>query len=205
MPMTTSTTPTVATTPVLGTSATGRWRLRWAGYAACAWSLIYMVPHLYWAAGGTELISVVRTAAPQEPEWQLINGVASAMLTGAAVIAFILACGTHRRLLHGSLLAIAWAGCVLSVAHGIYGIADRTLIVAGVRQIDGQSFAVDQHGWVLWDLLVFEPWFLIEGVLFGLAGWVSLMRSRDRRRWVWLSGLGVVAALAAALLQVRVA
>jgi hypothetical protein len=188
-----------------GASAPRRSSLWWAGYAACAWSLAYMLPHLYWAVGGTAMLSAFRPAAAEEPAFRLINGVASAMLTGAALVGLILARRPDRRALHMGLLAIAWAGCALSFAHGAYGIADRTLIVAGVKLVESRHFAPDEHTWVLWDLFVFEPWFLIEGVLLGLAGWASLTRPRDRRRWAWLCVLGVLAALATALLGVRVA
>jgi hypothetical protein len=182
-----------------------RWSPRWAGYAAAVWSLAYMLPHLYWAAGGTAMRSAFRPAAAEEPAFRLINGVASAMLTGAALVVFLLARGVRPRPLRWGLLAIAWAGGALSVAHAIYGIVDRTLIVSGARLVESRSFAVDEHGWVLWDLLLFEPWFLIEGLLFGLAGWASLARPRDRRRWVSVCVVGVLGGLGTAILGVRVA
>jgi hypothetical protein len=188
-----------------GALAPRRSSLGWAGYAACVWSLAYMLPHLYWAAGGTAMLSAFRPAVAEEPAFRLINGVASAMLTGAALVALMLARRPDRRMLHGALLAIACIGCALSVAHGVYGIIDRTLIVTGVTLVESRPFALDEHAWVLWDLLVFEPWFLIEGVLFGLAGWAFLTQAQDRRRWAWLCVLGVLAALATALLGVRVA
>jgi hypothetical protein len=186
-------------------SALRRWSPRWAGYAAAVWSLAYMLPHLYWAAGGTAMLSAVRPAAPEEPGFRLINWVASAMLTGAALIVFLLARGTRPRPLRWALLAIVWAGCVLSIAHAIYGIVDRTLVVTGVRLVESRQFAVDEHGWILWDLLVFEPWFLVEGLLFGLAGWAALAGPRDRRRWVALCVVGVLGGLGTAILGVRVA
>lgn len=164
-----------------------------------------MLPHLYWAAGGTAMLSAIKPTATEEPAWRLINWVATAMLLGAALVAFLLARGTHPRPLHWSFLVIAWAGSVLSVAHGIYGIVDRALIVTGVKLVESRRFAAGEDAWVLWDLLVFEPWFLIEGVLFGLAGYAVMHRTQDRRRWVWLSAAGLVAALGTALLGVRVA
>jgi hypothetical protein len=164
-----------------------------------------MLPHLYWAMGGTAMLSAIKPSASEEPAFRLINWIASAMLTGAALIVFLLARGVDRRLLRWSLLAIVWTGSVLSIAHAIYGIADRTLIVTGVKLVDSRPFTASEHAWVLWDLLVFEPWFLIEGVLFGLAGWAALHHARDRRRWLWLSAMGLLAALGTAVLGVRVA
>jgi hypothetical protein len=205
MTITLNSAPPAPSEPANGASTAGRSSLRWAGYAAAAWSLAYMLPHLYWAAGGTAMLSAVKPSASEEPAWRLINWVASAMLIGAALVAYLLARGTNRRMLRWALLAIAWAGSVLSVAHAIYGIVDRTLIVTGVRLVDSRPFTASEDAWVLWDLLVFEPWFLVEGVLFGLAGWAALDRAQDRRRWVWLSAVGLVAALATAVLGVRVA
>ena len=40
-----------------------------------------------------------------------------------------------------------------------------------------------RHEWVLWDLCVVEPWFLIEGVLFAAAGAAVLPTTQARRRW----------------------
>jgi hypothetical protein len=64
-------------------------------------------------------------------------------------------------------LAAVWIGAAIAAGHGLYGIVYRTLNVAGVVDVDGAAFDAARHGWVLWDLFLFEPWFLIEGVLFG--------------------------------------
>jgi hypothetical protein len=35
-------------------------------------------------------------------------------------------------------------------------------------------------GIVLWDLMLFEPWFMVEGILLGIVGWHYLDRPRNR-------------------------
>jgi hypothetical protein len=45
------------------------------------------------------------------------------------------------------------------------------------------------------DLMVFEPWFLLEGVLLGLAGHQFLRTAAARRRWT-AALLAAIAAIA---------
>src|SRR5688500_19231349 len=65
--------------------------LLWSGYAVFVWSIAYMLPHLYWAIGGTIGLSLLKPSVLALPQWQIINWVASVILTAAGVlgIAFI--------------------------------------------------------------------------------------------------------------------
>lgn len=35
--------------------------------------------------------------------------------------------------------------------------------------------------YVVWDMVIFEPWFLIEGILLAIAGWCFLKGARSRK------------------------
>ncbi len=176
----------------------------WAGQAIFVWSIGYMLPHLYWALGGTAGLALVRPEAAALPEWRLINWVASVFLTAAGGLGLALAYLPRRPWLSGLLLAMAWAGCSLAASHGLDGLVNRLLQFAGLATVEGAPFGLPEHAYVVWDLLLFEPWFLIEGLLLGLAGWCYLRQPRHRRVWLALCALGVGVGLVTAVLGVRV-
>ncbi len=70
------------------------------------------------------------------------------------------------------------------------------LSLAGVHAIDypaGLWLSIDRREAALQDLFFNEPWFFIEGALWGLLAWVTTPSS-SRRRWL----LAAVAACALA-------
>ena len=151
--------------------------------ALCAWSLLYELPHLYWALGGDALLFMVKQSAVEMDDWRAINWAASAVLAGAALVGPALIWSTSRPRLRAATLAGCVAGAAIAGSHGAFGIVYRALNLAGVTDIDGRAFVASRHEWVLWDLFVFEPWFLIEGVLFIAAGAAAMTASETRRRW----------------------
>jgi hypothetical protein len=156
------------------------------------WSVGYLVPHLYWALGGTIGLSAVKPSASALPEWRAINGAASGVLALPALVAAALV-RARRGAVKTGLLLITLAGSAIAASHGVYGIVYRSLIIAGAIDVDGRSFDASRHGWVIWDLLVFEPWFLIEGLLFAALGGAATSRSSRPR---WIVGCAAATALA---------
>lgn len=148
--------------------------------------------------------SILKPSAVLAPEWRLANGVAAVMMTVAALIGFGLIHIGRNRLLRVGLLSATLVGASVSAAHGVYGIVYRTLNVIGVIDIDGRPFEAAAHGWVLWDLFVIEPWFLIEGILLGLVGWAFVGGASARRKWILACASGFVLASLSGLMGVRV-
>ena len=184
-----------------------RWpeALRWSGYAVFAWSIAYMLPHLYWALGGTLGLSMLKPSVLELPQWKMINWIATGFLTAAGFLGLAFVHLGRRKFLSWSLLAIALAGCSLATSHGIYGIVNRILQIAGVAAVESSPFNMGQHVYVVWDLAVFEPWFLIEGILLGLVGWHYLDQTRQQRIWLALCMIGTAIGLVTGLLGVRFA
>lgn len=176
----------------------------WAAYAACAWCAAYVLPHLYLALGGTAILPTFNPAVAGVPQLRQINWIASLVLAAAAVLPLAFVQPWGRRIPRWMLLSAAWLGCVVPAAHGLYGIVDRANIIAGLTPLDARAFTLPQDSWVLWDLLVYEPWFLIAGILFGLSGWYFPSTPRDRRVWTAFCTLGALAMLGTALLHVKV-
>lgn len=182
---------TSAAAPPAGTG--GRARRRF-GMAVAVWSLAYLTPHAYWALGNRSGLIAVAAGVGDQGFWRPINAIASVILLIAAIVGVAHALSARPR---PPLLAITWVGASIAVVHGVYGVAARAASVASL----GIDRATPD---IWWDLLVFEPWFLIEGVLLGLAGYFALPDPQGRRGWLlgWL--VGILAAGLAALLKVRV-
>jgi hypothetical protein len=179
--------------------------LVWSGYAVFVWSIAYMLPHLYWARGGTIGLSLLKPSVLALPQWQIINWVASVILTAAGLLGIAFIRIKTRDFLSWSLLAIALAGCALATSHGIYGIVYRVLQIAGLIQVESGPFNIEEHTFVLWDLVLFEPWFVIEGILLGSLGWHYLNSPRQQRIWLILCTTGTIAGIISGLFGVRFA
>lgn len=174
--------------------------LRFFGYATALWSVGYMVPHLIFATGSDWGLAAVKPGVSGLPYWETINWLASAVLAMAALlgVAFVRLWGlqTYR----WPLLVIGCFGTAIAIAHGVYGIVDRLLTVAGLKS----GVPANRESWILWDLLVFEPWFVIEGLLIGATGWHFLTSSAERRQWVAVCTAGVLVAGGLALARFKV-
>jgi hypothetical protein len=137
--------------------------------------------HLYWALGGTWGLPG-GTATAAQPGLRAVNLVVSALLACGAVYLYVL------------VLAPVWAAAVVCVSHGLFGIATKGLYLAGVKS----AVSWPEHGLTaaqknlaaLHDLAIFEPWFLVLGLLLALAGrWFA--GPVASRRWM----LSLVAAI----------
>jgi len=72
-----------------------------------------------------------------------------------------------------------------------------------VTEVDGGSFSIDAHEWVLWDLFTIEPWFLLQGVLLGAVGYTAQRSEKGRRFWMRCVGALFLIALTTAALGVK--
>jgi hypothetical protein len=138
--------------------------LVWSGYAVFIWSIAYMLPHLYWALGGKMGEVLLKPYTVQSIHFELINWIASVFLTFAGLIGLAFIYWNKGRVASYILLFISLAGCSLATSHGIYGIIYRVLQISGVVGLESGSFDIHEDAFVLWDLVLFEPWFLIEGI-----------------------------------------
>jgi hypothetical protein len=178
-----------------------RWRLHapptavaWLRYLAGGWALLYALYRGYYALGGT--IGMFGTPVSQS-QWRLINGVAAVLLALAAVLPV----ATARLWQHPRgrvvLLALGWVIAVGCVMHALVDITTRLLSIAGVLHMEFPFFvagSVDRRASDLQDLFFNEPWFLVEGLLWGALCWMELASARSRRWWL-VSALVATAAL----------
>ena len=130
---------------------------RRAGLVVAAWSLVLLVPHLDWAAGGRGGLgsqSGAADAAFDQP-WFAAYNLAACLLTltggawAAAEAAGVLDSRGRRRLRRA-----AWAAGVLLLLRGLLGVS---LLGSGV--VTGESLPPPV-------LVAVEPWFLLGGVAY---------------------------------------
>jgi hypothetical protein len=173
--------------------------VRAASLALLAWSMLYALIHLYWGLGGDYGLFALKPSAPEEDIWIAANLFAFGLIAFAGGLGFALE--RARRLpARAVLLAIVAAGSAIATSHGVYGIAFRAAQVAGLSSIEGAGFSIDDHGWALWDMLAIEPWFLVEGLLLGVVGYLNMRSTAGRDRWLLaVSGLGLIALLTGVL------
>jgi hypothetical protein len=138
---------------------------RW-GYAAAAWALLFAALHFFWALGGSTGLttSAGRELAENRPGWFVAGGLwgVGSLLVVAAGLGLALArarpSGWRRR-------AVILAGAAVALLLVSRGIGVAMLLLGGA--LDG-NVAVDpaqRH----WTLLLWNPWFVVGGVAFGLA------------------------------------
>src|SRR5215216_6331773 len=130
-------------------------RTAWAAYAACALALLSALLSFYWAAGGTIGLDTVGGAIEELARARDPAGVALGIGAGLLKVA-------------GGVLVLALYGGLL--------VAVGALVLAGVIRPAGP---VDRTA-LRWHVLVWDLWFLVWGLLLGVAAWHYGRQSRDR-------------------------
>ena len=90
------------------------------------------------------------------------------------------------------MLAPIWIGSAVCVSHAVLGFVTKSLYLGGMHGavdfpalpgVSADAAAAANHTSAVLDLAVFEPWFLIEGLLLLLAGRQFLRTPKARRWW----------------------
>jgi hypothetical protein len=169
-------------------------------WGAAIWASFYGVYRLYYAAGGT--VGMLGTPASLE-QWRFINAVAAILLFVAAALPLALRrlWNTH----HGkrALLVLCWLITVACVTHALIGVVQRLSSRAGWLTISYPFWnTIDSQRADLQALFFNEPWFLVEGLLWGAMAWLGALRgSSGRWRWIGSALLAILALTAIGLLS----
>ena len=133
----------------------------WAASAAAAWSLIFAAPHVWWALGVSWAFpgNADDFARAFDRTWWLVYDLVVAVLciVGAA-LALALVQPWGRALPAKLLRAAVWSGSALLLLRGALGVAPMVWSLL-------RGTSNELHPWSY----VIEPWFLLGGILFGLA------------------------------------
>src|SRR5262245_34050709 len=153
----------------------------WAAYAACALALLYAVPSFYWALGGTAGLDTVGGAIERLGRTHDPAGVALAIGAGVLKVAGgLLALALVRRwgrpIPRRLLLGAAWAASAVLTAYGGLLVAVGALVLTGLVSPSGP---VDRMA-LRWHVLLWDLWFLVWGLVLGVAAWHYGRESRCR-------------------------
>lgn len=144
-----------------------------AAYAACVVAALYALVSFYWALGGTAGIdtlggSLEELARDGDPVVRWLAGAAGVLKVAGAGLALALVRPWGRVVPRRLLLVAAWAGCVVLVLYGGLYVVGGALVLAGAVEVSGP---LDRTA-LWWHVLVWDLWFLVWGVLLGLAAWL---------------------------------
>ncbi|MBS4196029.1 DUF3995 domain-containing protein [Lederbergia citri] len=153
----------------------------WPAYAGCMWAVLYAIFVRFLEAAGGGIITTYGRAEDPEALYMAsyIAGVVI-MLCGFCLLGLVKPWGKivprwipliSGRNIHPLVLLIpTLSGTAFLLAHAISGMLTKSLFLAGVITINFPGWAeLNPHSLALWDLFFYEPWFLIMGLLAGLA------------------------------------
>ncbi|MCQ6268609.1 DUF3995 domain-containing protein [Fictibacillus sp. WQ 8-8] len=154
----------------------------WPGYAGCLWAIMYAVFVRFYQAAGGSIGLPGRLANPEG--FQMVSYIAGVvvMLAGFFLLGLVKPWGKTvpawipwigGKNVHPLLLLIpTLIGCAFAIAHGVSGIITKILHLVGIITIQIPGWIeLDVRELALWDILVYEPWFIVMGILAGLAAW----------------------------------
>lgn len=144
------------------------------------WAFAYACYRAYYAVGGT----VGMLGEPvSDVEFRAINAVGAAIILVAAVLPPV---AVRVPRLRRALPALGWLTAVGCCTHALVNSTLRVLSLTGVHPT---VLPADVWQWYdrqasdLQDLLLNEPWFLVEGLLWAALGLMVVAAPR-RRAWV---------------------
>ncbi|MEV0134857.1 DUF3995 domain-containing protein [Dactylosporangium sp. NPDC050688] len=146
-------------------SARQRWARR-VSVAAAAWAVVFAAVHVYWLAGGTAGLPGGMSLLDNRP-LLIIDVLAVPALAVGGYLAWLLPGGGPRWLRRRLRLVSGWTVAVVLLAHSLPTVPDwARLILTEARLTDLPALQRFSAG-------LYEPWFLVGGLLFLAATLIS--------------------------------
>lgn len=142
----------------------------WPGYAAFGLGLLYAAVSAYWAAGGTAGLDTVggelaRSARARQPVMVAVLWLTAGLKLLAALLGLALVGHRRCRLPRRLVRALSGIAAVVLTAYGALLVGGQALVKAGAvrasAHVDWKAFD--------WHLFLWDPWFLVWGLLLGVA------------------------------------
>lgn len=144
------------------------------------WGAAYACYRAYYAAGG-EFGMIGRPVS--DAQFRMINAAGAGIVLFAAVLPVVL---VRMAVLRPAVPVLGWLGAVGCCMHALVDMVLRLLSLAGVypTQLPREFWlSFDRQSADLQDLLLNEPWFFVEGVLWAVLG-MACVRTARRRAWL---------------------
>ena len=155
----------------------------WAGYGAFLVGLAYALVSVYWGLGGTAGVDTLggqleELARARQPVLIAVLWVTVVLKLVGALLGLAVVRPWGRRLPRWLLLTAAWGATTVLVLYGGVLVIGQALVQVGVLH------AADSMDWRAfhWHLYLWDPWFLLWGLLLGIATLAFTRRTRRRRR-----------------------
>jgi hypothetical protein len=154
----------------------------WAGYAACAWAFVFAGLSFYWASGGTaggDTIgpAIAKPVAAGDPGWIALLWVTGLLKVLIGLLALALVRPWGRLVPRRLLLLTAWTACaVMALYEGAASWIQHGLMATGIIGIPAGLGETALR----WHLVLWDPWWLVGGLLLGIAAWGYQRRYRAR-------------------------
>jgi Protein of unknown function (DUF3995) len=144
---------------------------RGAAYGAAAVAFGYAAVSLYWAAGGTAGLSTVggiaQTAARSGgAAATAVIAVTVLLKTAGGLLALAMVRPWGRRLPRRALSMAGLAGSALLILYGAAEVAGEALAETGAIRPSAPDWTA-----LRWHLALWDPWFLVWGLLLAAATW----------------------------------
>jgi hypothetical protein len=135
-------------------------------------ALLSAIPSFYWAAGGTIGLGTVggaieELARARDPGGVALGIGAGVLKVAGGMLALALVRPWGARLPRRLLAGATWAASVVLTLYGGLLVAVGALVLAGVIRPAGP---VDRTA-LRWHVLLWDLWFLVWGLLLGVAAW----------------------------------
>lgn len=157
----------------------------WFAYAACAWAFAFAAMSFYWAAGGTAGAdtlgpAVTDPALARDPGFVALLWGTGALKLAGGLMALALVQRWGRIMPRWLLLTATWGGGLFMLVYAGLNLGVRGLMAVGVlRTPDSMRTAAAQ-----WHLLLWDPWWLLGGILFVAASWLASAHPAAHRKSV---------------------
>ncbi|MFI6349474.1 DUF3995 domain-containing protein [Streptomyces sp. NPDC050560] len=154
-------------------------RSDWPAYAAFWVGLLYAAVSAYWGAGGTAGLGTVggeiaRSARERDPGMFVVLWLTVGLkIVGALLGPALVPHRRLRRLPRRPVLVLSWVAAAVLTLYGGALVVGQALVKAGAV---AASADMDRRAFD-WHLFLWDPWFLVWGLLLGAA----VLRTRGAR------------------------
>ena len=154
-------------------------RTPWTSYATVAWCVVFGGLHLYWALGGTAGFAEFSMppnrilALTRDPLYIGITWGVVILCVFGAIVALAPFQTWSRRIPRWLLLTPLWIACGMLLVRGIGNPIQSAFVIGGGMPFEPLA-GPDAQAWYQWlliDSIIYSPWFILGGFVFGATAW----------------------------------